>query len=273
MLLCNNINKEFLMQPTLNIAIKAARLAGDIISRHASHVDNLKIKQKNARDYFSEVDIKAEQAIISLITRTYPDHGIIAEESGSINQNAQCVWVIDPLDGTSNYLHGYPFYGVSIALMVKNIVEHAVVYDPLRHECFAASRGFGARLNDARIRVTTQKIISRSIISSGFPSSKTTSIAPTYIPKYRELLEHVGGVRRSGSAALDLCYVAAGRIDGFWELGLNIWDIAAASLILKEAGGLITDDTGEGNYLHSGNVVAATPKIFPKLLDIVRFKS
>jgi len=254
------------MQPLLNIAVNAARQAGDLIVRHIEQVDRIKITAKNNNEYFSEVDVKAEQLIIKTILKAYPDHGIIAEESGTHNPDSDAVWIIDPLDGTTNFLHGFPFYCVSIAHRVKNRIEHAVVYDPIRHECFSASRGRGAQLNDRRIRVSKQTQLSGSILGTGFPS-RSAALTERYMPTFQAMFGKCAGMRRTGSAALDLAYVACGRLDGFWEFGLRPWDIAAASLLIKEAGGLIGDIHGGENYFAQGDVVAGTPKIFKSLLQ------
>lgn len=254
------------MQPLLNIAITAARQAGDIIIRHMEQLDRIKINAKTGEEYYSEVDIKAEQAIIHTIHKAYPDHGIIAEESGNQNDASECIWIIDPLDGTHNYLHGFPFYAVSIALRIKNRIEHAVVYDPLRHECFSASRGRGARLNDRRLRVSKQTQLSAALLASGFPF-RDVALAKRYLPTFEAMIGKCAGVRRTGSAALDLAYLACGRLDGFWEFGLRPWDIAAGSLLVQEAGGLISDLQGGEDYLKQGDVVAGTPKVFKSLLQ------
>lgn len=254
------------MQPLLNIAVTAARLAGDIIVRQMEQLDRIKITEKNGNDYFTEVDIKAEQAIMNSIRKAYPDHGFIAEESGVHNEESDYVWLIDPLDGTTNYIHGFPFFSVSIALRIKGKIEHAVVYDPLRHECFSASRGRGARLNDRRIRVSKQTQLPLALLASGFPF-KHAAKAQRYLASYESLIGKCSGVRRTGSAALDLAYVAAGRIDGFWEFGLRPWDIAAGSLLIKEAGGLVSDMQGGEDYIKQGDIVAGTPKIFKSLIQ------
>ncbi|KTD78425.1 inositol monophosphatase family protein [Legionella waltersii] len=256
------------MEPLLNIAVSAARQAGEIINRYVDQIDRLKITPKNSLEFFSEVDIKAEQAIISTIHKAYPQHGILAEESGTQNDESDSVWIIDPLDGTSNYIHGFPFFSVSIALKVKNRLEHGVIYDPIRHECFAASRGRGARLNDRRIRVSKQTQLSDSLLATGF-HFKSVQLAQRYLPTFEALFGKCAGVRRTGSAALDLAYVASGRIDGFWELGLRPWDIAAGALIIREAGGLISDAQGGEEFLSLGDVVAGTPKVFKSLLQTI----
>jgi myo-inositol-1(or 4)-monophosphatase len=254
------------MQPLLNIAINAARLAGDVIVRHIEQVDRIKVTAKSQNEYFSEVDVKAEQMIIKTILKAYPEHGIIAEESGNQNIDAESVWIIDPLDGTTNFLHGFPFYSISIAHRVKNRIEHAVVYDPIHHECFSASRGRGAQLNDRRIRVSKQTQLSSALLGTGFPTRSAT-LAQRYLPTFEAMFGKCAGMRRTGSAALDLAYVACGRLDGFWEFGLRPWDIAAASLLIKEAGGLISDLQGGEDYLNQGDVVAGTPKVFKSLLQ------
>ncbi len=257
------------MEPLLNIAVSAARQAGDIIIRHMEQVDHLKVTAKSNHDYFSEVDIKAEQAIINAIHKAYPDHSILAEESGSQQgNNDDFVWIIDPLDGTSNYLHGFPFFAVSIALKIKNRIEHGVVYDPLRHECFSASRGRGARLNDRRIRVSKQTQLSASLLGTGF-SGRDSILNQKYLPTFEALVGKCAGMRRTGSAALDLAYVASARLDGFWEFGLKPWDIAAGSLLIREAGGLISDVQGGDDFIKEGNVVAGTPKVFKALLQTI----
>lgn len=254
------------MQPLLNIAVSAARQAGDIIIRHLEQIDRLRITAKGHNDFFSEVDIKAEQAIIQTIRKAYPDHGIIAEESGAQNDDAECVWIIDPLDGTNNYLHGFPLYAVSIALRIKNRIEHAVIYDPLRHECFSASRGRGARLNDRRLRVSKQTQLSAAVLGSACPRHQGTS-AERYLPSFETLFDKCAGIRRTGSAVLDMAYVASGRLDGFWAFGLQPWDIAAGSLLILESGGLISDLHGGEDYLRSGDVIAGAPKIFKSLIQ------
>jgi myo-inositol-1(or 4)-monophosphatase len=257
------------MEPLLNIAINAARQAGDIIIRHMEQVDHLKISAKNGHELFSEIDIKAEQAIINTIYKSYPDHSILAEESGFREGNSEVTWIIDPLDGTSNYLHGFPFFSVSIAVKVKNRLEHGVIYDPLRHECFSTSRGRGARLNnERRLRVSKQTQLSSSLLGTGF-TLRNESARNKFLPTFEALFDKCAGMRRTGSAALDLAYVASGRLDGFWEFGLRPWDIAAGSLLIREAGGLISDMQGGDDFMESGNIVAGTPKIFKALLQTI----
>jgi myo-inositol-1(or 4)-monophosphatase len=254
------------MQPQLNIAISAARQAGDVILRHVEHVEHMPLMAKGEGDYFCEVDVKAEQAIIGTILKAYPDHGIIAEESGSYQEDAESVWIIDPLDGTKNYIHGFPFYAVSIALRVKSRIEHAVVYDPLRHECFAASRGRGARLNDRRIRVSKETQIAKAMLSAGFPI-RDPQLLERYLRGYQKFVGQCSATRVTGSAALDLAYVACGRLDGFWGLDMKSWDIAAGILLVQEAGGLLGNLDGGECSLDEGNIIAAPPKIFKTMLQ------
>jgi myo-inositol-1(or 4)-monophosphatase len=246
------------MQPLINIAVTAARLAGDIIVRHLEQVDRLEITAKNSTEYFTEVDIKAEQAIIQSIRKAHPDHGIIAEESGIQDGDAESVWIIDPLDGTTNYIHGFPFFSVSIALRVKNRIEHGVIFDPLRNELFTASRGRGARLNDRRLRVSKETQLSSALLGTGFPF-RDINLAERYLHTFKALFGKCAGVRRTGSAALDLAYV--------WEFGLRPWDIAAGILLIREAGGLVSDMQGGEDFFKHGDVVAGTPKVFKSLLQ------
>lgn len=256
------------MEPLLNIALNAARQAADIIIRYMDQIDRLKITEKGLHDYFSEVDIKAEQTIINTIHKAYPSHSIMAEESGCHNGDEDFVWIIDPLDGTSNFLHGFPFFSVSIALQVKGRIEHGVIYDPIRHECFSSSRGRGARLNDRRIRVSKQTQLSSALLGTGVPF-RDIELSKRYLPSFEALMGKCAGVRRTGSAALDLAYVAAGRLDGFWEFGLRPWDIAAGALLIREAGGLISDANGGDDFMKIGDVVAGTPKVFKSLVQTV----
>lgn len=253
-------------QPLLNIAISAARQAGDVIARHMAHVHRLKIMPKGEGDFFCEVDLKAEQAIIATILKAYPDHGIQAEESGTFQEDAETLWIIDPLDGTKNFIHGFPFYAVSIGIKVKSRIEHAVVYDPIRHECFSASRGCGAHLNDQRIRVSKETHIAKAMLSAGLPI-RHPKLAQRYMRGYNLLSGICSATRVTGSAALDLAYVASGRLDGFWGFALKPWDIAAGILLVQEAGGLISDLQGGEQHLDLGNVVAGPPKIFKTLLQ------
>jgi myo-inositol-1(or 4)-monophosphatase len=252
------------MQPMLNIAIKAARAAGQVIVRHMGRLDTLTVRNKQPNDFVSEVDHLAEREIIRVIHRAYPDHAILAEESG--DQGAgDYQWIIDPLDGTTNFLHEFPHFAVSIALRHNKRLEQAVVYDPVKEELFCASRGGGATLNSRRIRVTGLKDLDGALLGTGIPFREDQDL-DSYLRGLRALLPGTAGVRRAGSAALDLAYVAAGRLDGFWEYGLNTWDMAAGLLLVQEAGGLVGDPRGGPDPLASGDVVAAGPKVFKAML-------
>ncbi|UCE75588.1 MAG: inositol-1-monophosphatase [Gammaproteobacteria bacterium] len=258
------------MHPMLNIAVRAARNAGDIIVRHLNRIDHLTIASKERNDFVSEADRQAEAEIIAVIRKAYPGHGVLAEESGSQRgDNDEFQWIIDPLDGTTNFLHGFPQFAVSIALKHKGRLEQAVVYDPLRQELFTASRGSGAFLDNRRIRVSRQTVLTGALLGTGFPY-KNQQHLDAYLNMFRALIVDTAGIRRPGSAALDLAYVAAGRLDGFWEIGLNAWDMAAGVLLIHEAGGLVGDLAGGHSYLENGNIVAATPKLFPAMLREIR---
>lgn len=256
------------MHPTLNIAVRAARNAGNIIVRAMEHIERLNITEKSENDFVTEVDRAAEKEIIRTIHNAYPSHAIMAEESG-IQGESDFQWIIDPLDGTTNYLHGFPQFAVSIALKNKTVIEQAVVYDPLRQELFTASRGRGAHLNDRRIRVSSRRNLDGALLGTGFPFKQQEDL-DTYLATFKALFPMTAGIRRAGSAALDLAYVASGRLDGFWELGLNPWDIAAGALLLEEAGGFISDFAGNQNFMESGNVVAANPKIQKMMLNLIQ---
>ncbi|MDD4882566.1 MAG: inositol monophosphatase family protein [Gallionellaceae bacterium] len=256
------------MHPMLNTAVKAARRAATIINRASNDLDSLTVRTKQENDFVSEVDQKAEQAIIDVLLQAYPKHAILAEESGATG-DSEFQWIIDPLDGTTNFLHGFPQYAISIALLVKGQLDQAVVYDPTRNELFTASKGSGAFLNDRRIRVSKRTKLAESLIGTGFPYRDFTHL-DAYTGMFRDVVQKSSGLRRPGSAALDLAWVASGRLDGFFEIGLNPWDIAAGCLLIKEAGGLVSDFTGEDGYLKSGHVVAGTPKVFAQLLQTVQ---
>ena len=255
------------MHPMLTTAVKATRRAGGIISRASNNLDIIKVSRKSWNDFVSEVDRAAEQAIIGVLLAAYPDHSILAEESGSQGQS-DFQWIIDPLDGTTNFLHGFPQYAVSIALRHKGVITQAVVYDPTRNDLFTASRGHGAYLNDHRIRVGKRIELADCLIGTGFPYSQFDHV-DAYLGMFRDIMQKTAGIRRPGSAALDLAYTAAGRYDGFWELGLRPWDIAAGALLITEAGGLIGDLEGEDGYMQSSNVVAGSPKVFAQLLRLI----
>jgi len=258
------------LNPMLNIAVKAARAAGAIINRASLDLDILKINTKSPNDFVTEVDQAAEQVIIETLLTAYPGHGILAEESGREHgaKNSEYVWIIDPLDGTTNFIHGFPVYAVSIALAHRGQVQQAVVYDPSRNDLFYASKGRGAFLNDRRLRVSKRTRLSDSLIGTGFPFRKGDNFK-RYVKMFEEVMQHCAGLRRPGAAALDLCYVAAGYYDGFFETGLNPWDVAAGSLMITEAGGLIGNFTGEADYLFQREVVAGTPKIYGQLVQML----
>ncbi|MFZ2449188.1 MAG: inositol-1-monophosphatase [Methylovulum miyakonense] len=255
------------MQPMLNIAVRAARSAGDLILRSSDNIGQLRIDQKGKNDYASEVDRMAEREIINIIRAAYPGHAILAEESGE-HQGNDFVWVIDPLDGTTNFLHGFPQYAVSIALKHKGRLEVGVIYDPLRDELFTAKRGGGATLNNRRLRVTQPLGLKGALLGTGFPF-KTDQHLKAYLNMFSSLTMECAGIRRAGSAALDLAYVAAGRLDGFWEIGVMEWDIAAGVLLIKEAGGVVTDFSFNDNYLSSGNLIAGSPKMHQLMYQLI----
>ena len=255
------------MHPMLNIAVKAARRAGNIISRATRNLDIIAVREKAANDFVSEVDREAEQAIIRTLREAYPDHAILAEESGASGESEH-QWIIDPLDGTTNFLHGFPQYAVAIALKHRGVVTQAVIYDPSRNDLFTATRGRGSYLNDQRLRVSKRANVKSSLLGTGFPFRQVEHI-DAYLAVLRDMMKGATGVRRAGSAALDLAYVAAGRLDGFWEFGLSPWDIAAGALMITEAGGMVSDLAGESNYMETGNVVAGNPKVFVELLNAI----
>jgi myo-inositol-1(or 4)-monophosphatase len=252
----------------LTTAVKAARRAGSVINRASLDLDGFAVSQKRHNDFVTEVDQAAEAAVIDIIAKAYPDHAILAEESGA-RGDSEYVWIIDPLDGTTNFIHGFPQYAVSIALQHRGVVTQGVVFDPTRNELFTASRGRGAFMNDKRIRVSRRTKLQDALIGTGFPFRDQRHL-DDYLATFRALTQQTAGIRRPGAAALDLAYVAMGRLDGFWESGLSSWDAAAGSLLILEAGGLVSDFQGEGGYLDSGNIVAGTPKIFPQLLQVVQ---
>ena len=255
------------LHPMLNIAIKAARAAGSIINRASLDLDLLTISSKAPNDFVTEVDKAAENAIIDVLLQAYPGHGILAEESGSERgaRDSDYVWIIDPLDGTTNFIHGFPVYAVSIALAFKGQVQQAVVYDPSRNDLFFASKGRGAFLNDKRLRVSKRIRMNEALIGTGFPFRKGDNFK-RYVKMFEAVMQNCAGLRRPGAAALDLCYVAAGYYDGFFETGLHPWDIAAGSLMITEAGGLIGNFTGEADFLYQREVVAGNPKIYGQLV-------
>lgn len=258
------------MHPMLNIAVRAARSAGDLISRYVDRVDSLQITEKSRNDFVSEVDKAAEKEIIGILKKSYPDHSILAEESGQHAGN-EYEWIIDPLDGTTNFLYGFPQFAVSIALRHKGRITQGVVYNPVSQELFTASRGEGAQLDGRRLRVTSRKGLEGALLGTGIPyRDDHMHLMDDYLGMLKALVPGTAGIRRPGSAALDLAYVAAGRLDGFWEMDLNIWDIAAGVLLVEEAGGLVGDLSGGMDYLETGNIVAANPKVFKAMLQKIK---
>ncbi|HEY4317532.1 MAG TPA: inositol monophosphatase family protein [Herbaspirillum sp.] len=267
----------------LNTAIKAARRGATVINRGSFDLDLLKVEKKQHNDFVTEVDRAAEQAIIEVLLGAYPTHAILAEESGASanlhdknNNENENVWIIDPLDGTTNFIHGFPQYCVSIALQQRGQITQAVVYDPTRNDLFTATKGAGAYLNEKRIRVGKRDRIADALIGTGFPfraaaapESADTAALEQYIDMFRIMTTRCAGLRRPGAAALDLAYVACGRLDGFFEKGLKPWDIAAGALLVSEAGGLIGDFSGESDYLHKGEVIAGSPKIFAQTIALL----
>lgn len=260
-------------EPIVNIAVSAARAAGNTILRAADRMDKVRVSEKGPNDFVTEIDQKVEQEIIATIHKAYPHHSIVGEESGeSIGKHDDSVWIIDPIDGTRNFIHGFPHFAISIAFSYKGKIEHGVIYDPVRQELFSASRGKGARLNDTRIRVSQRKQMEDCLLSTGFPSRRSAEFVADSADILKSLLPICGDIRRAGAATLDLAYVACGRLDGFWEMGLKPWDIAAGALLVKEAGGLVCDIDSSENYLKSGNIVAANPKILKFLMKAVNPK-
>jgi myo-inositol-1(or 4)-monophosphatase len=255
------------MHPMLNIAVKAARRAGTVINRATRNLDVVAVREKVANDYVSEVDNEAERVIIRTLHEAYPDHSILAEESGATGKS-EYQWIVDPLDGTTNFLHGFPQYAVSIALMHKKIVTQAVIFDPCHNDLFTATRGVGAFLNETRLRVSKRAQLKPSLIGTGFPFREIEHI-DTYLAMLRDVMRNTSGARRAGAASLDLAYVAAGRLDAFWELGLSPWDMAAGALLITEAGGLVGDLEGNAGYLESGNILAGNPKVFGQMIQLL----
>ena len=258
------------LHPMLNVAIKAARAAGAIINRAALDVESVRISQKQVNDFVTEVDHASEAVIIETLLTAYPDHGILAEESGSThgNPDADHIWIIDPLDGTTNFIHGFPVYCVSIALQVRGKIEQAVIYDPSRNDLFTATKGRGAYMNERRIRVSKRVRLQECLISTGFPFRKGDNFN-NYLRMMGDVMQRTAGLRRPGSAALDLAYVAAGFTDGFFETGLSPWDVAAGSLLVTEAGGLVGNFTGESDFLEQKECLAGAPRIYGQLVSIL----
>jgi myo-inositol-1(or 4)-monophosphatase len=256
-----------MIQPVVNIAIRAARAAGELMRRQVQHIDSIPVTRKSRHDYVSEVDRACEAEIVREISRIYPDDAFLAEESGQIGES-DTVWIIDPLDGTSNYLHGIPHFAVSIAQQVKGRTEHAVVFDPMRDELFYASRGHGAYLNNTRLRVSKRITLDEAIVAVAFPFRKRHYLE-TYSGMFRQIFDRVEDVRRAGTASLDLAYVAAGRVDGFFEVGLSAWDVAAGALLVREAGGVVMDFNGRDNVEESDSIIAAPYKLMTSMRQVI----
>jgi len=254
-------------QPLVNVAVQAARKAGDLTHRYLSRLDRIPITEKARHDYVSEVDRACEVEIVREIRRLYPNHAFLAEESGATGDSDH-VWIIDPLDGTSNYLHGIPHYAISIALQIKGRTEHAVVYDPVREELFTASRGRGAVLNNQKLRVSPRKGLSGSILATALPFRQRDKL-DTSMAVLGDIFSQVEDIRRAGAASLDLAYVAAGRLDGYWEFGLQPWDVAAGALLVREAGGVVQDFSGSDKVENSDSIIAAPFKLMTPLQRII----
>ena len=259
------------MHPMLNTAIKAARRGAAVINRASFDLDRLTVTEKKPNDYVTEIDHAAEQAIIEVLQKAYPTHAVLAEESGAssnLHDENENVWIIDPIDGTTNFIHGFPQYCVSIALQQRGITTQAVIFDPTRNDLFVATKGNGAFLNDKRLRVSKCDKLADSLIGTGFPARDLSKL-DEYMTMFKQITERCQGLRRPGSAALDLAYVAAGRLDGFFEKGLSSWDMAAGALLITEAGGIIGDFKGEQSYLEKGDVIAGNPRIFHQLITLL----
>jgi myo-inositol-1(or 4)-monophosphatase len=259
------------MHPMLNTAIKAARRAASEINRASFDLDRITISEKNHNDFVTNIDQLAEQVIVEALLKAYPDHAILAEESGAsknLNDESENVWIIDPIDGTTNFLHGYPNFCISIALQQRGVITNALVYDPVRNDLFTATKGAGAYLNEKRIRVRNPDRINKALIGSGHGADPRA--LAEYLRMYEVVASRCHGVRSSGSAALELANLAAGRTDGFFEKGLKVWDIAAGSLLVTEAGGIVGEFSGESDYLHKGDIIAAGPKVFANMVALLK---
>ena len=259
------------MHPMLNTAIKAARRAASEINRASFDLDRITISEKNHNDFVTNIDQLAEQVIVEALLKAYPDHAILAEESGAsknLNDESENVWIIDPIDGTTNFLHGYPNFCISIALQQRGVITNALVYDPVRNDLFTATKGAGAYLNEKRIRVRNPDRINKALIGAGHGADPRA--LAEYLSMYEVVASRCHGVRSSGSAALELANLAAGRTDGFFEKGLKIWDIAAGSLLVTEAGGIVGEFSGESEYLNKGDIIAAGPKVFAQMVALLK---
>jgi len=255
------------MHALLNVAVMAARRAGYTLIKKMANLSKLKVEQKGYNDFFSDADVAAENAVVDCIHKHYPDHAILAEESGASGES-DTVWIIDPLDGTTNYLHGFPVFAVSIGVQVNGRMEHGVVYDPLRQELFTASRGQGAHLDGRRIRVSGRTKLEQALVGTGFPYRDVNKSLEPYLSMFAKILKNTSGIRRPGAAALDLAYVAAGRLDAFWETGLKPWDIAAGTMIIREAGGIVSGLDGSEDFFDAGHILTGTPKVYAALAKL-----
>lgn len=259
------------MHPMLNTAIKAARRGASIINRASFDLSQIQVSEKKHNDFVTQIDQAAEQAIIDVLLKAYPSHAVLAEESGpsaNLQSDHEYVWIIDPLDGTTNFIHGFPQYCVSIALQQRGVTTQAVVFDPVHNDLFTASKGEGTFLNGKRLRVSRRDRLSESLIGTGFPARDLSKL-DEYLEMFKIMTKKCQGLRRPGSAALDLAYVAAGRLDGFFEKGLQSWDMAAGALLITEAGGIVADFTGEAEYLDKGDIIAGNPKIFYQIISLL----
>lgn len=257
-------------EPLINIAVNAARTAGNTIIRALQRLDKIQVAEKAPNDYVTEIDQLAEREIISIIQRAYPHHGILAEESGETDNTSDYLWIIDPIDGTRNFIRGFPQFAVSIAVSHKGKIEHGIIYDPVRQELFSASRGKGAQLNERRLRVSKTKSLADAVLGTGFPCHHSPKATTAQMNSLQAIIPLSSAIRCAGATTLDLAYVAAGRLDGFWESSLKPWDLAAGILLVKEAGGLVCDFKGAEDYLKSGNVIASNPKVLKLLLQQIR---
>lgn len=262
-------SSKLMKAPIVNIAVQAARAAGNLIMRSLDRLEPVQISEKAPNDFVTEIDKLAEREIINVIRKAHPNHGFLCEEGGEMAGDDEFVWIIDPIDGTRNFIHGFPHFAVSIALSIKGKIEHGVIYDPVRNEIFSASRGKGAQLNERRIRVSKRNRLEECLFGTGFPYRHSEEYRNAYLNSLNGLIPYCGDLRRAGAATLDLAYVACGRLDGFWELGLKPWDIAAGTLLIKEAGGLVSDLKGGEDYLKTGHVVAGNPKTLKLLLKAI----
>lgn len=255
------------MHAMLNVAVMAARRGGDTLIRNMNKLEKLNVEKKGRNDFVSDADLAAEKAVIDVILKNHPDHAILAEESGQRGES-DYVWIIDPLDGTTNYLHGFPVFCVSIGVAHKGRLEHGVVYDPLRQEMFTATRGQGAQLDGHKIRVSGRRDLERALIGTGFPYRESNESFEPYMNMLVSAMRNTTGIRRAGAAALDLCYVAAGRLDAFWETGLKPWDLAAGTLIIRESGGIVSGLNGAEDFMDSGHVLCGSPRIYSALAKL-----